>query len=119
MSYGDEELQRMRNRDNAKAIERLTAERDSLTVRLADMSNDYHRWHDAYIDLKYPDCGKREPDDPDVIPILEQPERYVAYYRDILRRIAKGWETPKSLAEMALSWQIERPPTLSEAGEPK
>lgn len=37
MSYGDEEMQRMRNRDNANAIDRLTVERDSLTVRLADM----------------------------------------------------------------------------------
>lgn len=28
-----------------------------------------------------------------------------AYYRDILERIAAGWQTPKTLAEFALMWR--------------
>lgn len=28
-----------------------------------------------------------------------------AYYRDILQRIANGWETPKTLAQFALDWR--------------
>jgi len=26
---------------------------------LADMTADYHRWHDAFMELKYPGGGKR------------------------------------------------------------
>ena len=33
-------------------------------------------------------------------------EQYSWYYRDILRRIADGWETPATLASMALSHVI-------------
>jgi hypothetical protein len=34
-------------------------ERDEAKQRLADMTADYHRWHDAYLRLKYPDAGER------------------------------------------------------------
>ena len=36
-------------------------------------------------------------------------EQYFNYYRDILRRIAGGWETPASLASMALTHVIHKP----------
>jgi hypothetical protein len=33
-------------------------------------------------------------------------EVYAAYYRAILRRIADGWESPESLASIALEWKL-------------
>ena len=33
-------------------------------------------------------------------------ERYVGYYRDILKRIAGGWDSPASLATLALEWTL-------------
>lgn len=31
----------------------------ALEQRLADTEADYHRWHDAYLRLKYPNMGER------------------------------------------------------------
>lgn len=35
------------------------AEVGMLLTALAGVTDDYHRIHDAFIDLKYPGCGKR------------------------------------------------------------
>jgi hypothetical protein len=36
-------------------------------------------------------------------------ERYVEYYRDILTRIAAGYSTPASLAQITLDWVLHHP----------
>jgi hypothetical protein len=33
-------------------------------------------------------------------------EKYVAYYRGILKRISDGWQSPESLASIALGWKL-------------
>jgi hypothetical protein len=43
-----------------RGLEKHVAERVAeIKQQLADMTADYHRWHDAYMELKYPDGGKR------------------------------------------------------------
>lgn len=41
------------------------AEYEALEAELADMTADYHRWHDAYMELKYPGGGQRVAVTPD------------------------------------------------------
>lgn len=33
-------------------------------------------------------------------------QRYVDYYRSILKRIADGWDSPVTLASLALEWTL-------------
>jgi hypothetical protein len=44
-------------------------------------------------------------------------ERYVRYYRDVLTRISNGYDTPQSLAKLALDWEIPAPEHAQKAGE--
>jgi hypothetical protein len=42
-----------------------------LERQLADMTADYHRWHDAYLQLKYPGTGRRVASNPPLCKVCD------------------------------------------------
>jgi hypothetical protein len=45
--------------DAQMSLQKAGAEITRLEQELADTTSDYHRWHDAYLRLKYPGIGER------------------------------------------------------------
>jgi len=70
--------------DDANDI--LTRRMNELAADLADMTADYHRWHDAYMELAYPGGGQRVAVTPDQarIATLESAARNVIDEMDLV-----------------------------------
>jgi hypothetical protein len=64
-------------------LNQVREERDALAAELAAMTADYHRWHDAYMELAYPGGGQRVAVTPDQARIREL-ERELAFQKDLL-----------------------------------
>jgi hypothetical protein len=71
---------------------RFEARIATLEQHLADMTADYHRWHDAYMELKYPGGGQRVAVTPDQARIAH----LEAALREVLAYVTQDSEYPSA-----------------------
>jgi hypothetical protein len=84
---------------------------DALAAELTDMTADYHRWHDAYIELKYPGGGQRVAVTPD--------QARIATLEAALREIGRFCNVPTDSGAWSVYMMVPeelRPAALSGAG---